>query len=472
MAWFFFSRLVGAAVAAITLFVLTWFLGADDFGRYSLVVLSGTIGYYLTASWLPMGVTRFNSSSEFDGRALPMAQGMFLIGMVSAVPAALVCAALVPSAWRETFFLSFSVAYASATHEFGLACLRVQGRGPAFAVAAVLRPLLALALASVVLLAGGGFRSAVAAFAVGAFVAGVLAVIWAVRSSGVMRPSGVALAIFLRFGMPLAAVSGGAMLFPLTSQLLLAWMVNLREAGFFAAASALAERTLVMLMVALRQATAADIFHAHEQGRVSSLDAILHGHYSLLLFIGAPVAGVYAFAPETITRILFNGDFGAGVALYLPALAVAAFVNGISGSFLGFVFELLRQTRRELVATSGLLVLHAALSAAWIAAVGGVGAAYAAVVSAFFMLIAYGWCARRVLIRRTQLIPLAKVAAALAAGGLVLVAADRFASMTAAVACVALGLLVMLVVLKALRYSSLERIQAAVIAGGRGAPFG
>lgn len=463
MAWFFLSRLVAAAIAVITLFVLTRLLAPDDFARYNIIVLSGTISFLFFASWLPVSVTRFNSTSEYQGQTVAISQGIGAASMLLLLGLTTVAALVVPSGWRGTFLLSASVAFASAVHEFGLACLRVQQRGPAFAVAAVLRPLLALLLTVGFVRGGGDFRSAIAAFSLGALLPGMLAVAMAARSSGFRRPSGGALRTFLRFGLPVATVGSGALLFPLSSQLLLATAAGLTEVGFFAAASTLSDRTIVMLMGTLRQATAADVFRAEEQGNESELNDILESHYALLLLVSVPLLGVYLFAPDTVTRILFAHGFDAEVARYLPILALAAFTSGVAGAFLGFVFELRRQTLRELVLTCGLLTFHVAGVAALLRVVGNEGAAYGTLFTAITMMAIYSWYARRTFIRGYLVRHFLKVAAALAAGAPFLAAADRLESLLAAMICVAVGLAVMFAVLKLLRYRSLELILAAVL---------
>ena len=463
MAWFFLSRLVAAAIAVITLFILTRLLAPDDFARYNIIVLSGTISFYFCASWLPVSVTRFNSTPEYQGQTVAIAQGIGVASTLLLLTLTLLAALVVPSEWRGPFLLSASVAFASAVHEFGLACLRVQQRGPAFAVAAVLRPLLALLFTVAFILHGGDFRSAIAAFSLGALLPGVLAVALAARSSGFRRPSGAALRTFLRFGLPVAAVGSGALLFPLSSQLLLATAAGLTEVGFFAAASTLADRTIVMLMGTLRQATAADVFHAEEQGNDSDLNRFLESHYALLLLVSVPLLGVCLFAPDTVTRILFADGFDAGVARYLPILALAAFISGVAGSFLGFVFELRRQTLRELALTCCLLTVHVSGVAALLRIIGNEGAAYGTLVTAIAMMSIYSWYARRTFIRGYLVRHSLKVAAALGAGAPFLAAADRLGSLTRAMLCLAVGLAVMLVVLKLLRYSSLEAILNAVL---------
>jgi O-antigen/teichoic acid export membrane protein len=458
LAWFFLSRVAATLVAVITLVVLTRLLPAEDFARYTMIILAGMIAQQFTFNWIFSSITRFHSSADFEGRAVAYGLGATAATTLGLAPVLLAVGFMVPSEWLGIYILTVSVAWSTAVYELALACLRVQERGPLFALSAVSRPVLSTGLAVLLLLHGGGFQGAVLALVIASLIGGTIGVAVAGRQSGVRRPDGFSLRTFFAFGQPLSVVSSGAMLFPLTSQLILAAMVGLEPAGYFAAAMTLSERSLVMVMITLGQTSAATIFATLEREGDERLVAALDHHFTFLLLIAAPLASVLIFAGGTLSRVFFGPAIAAGAAPLLPLLGLAALVQGIQGAFFAFIFMMRRKTMLQLGLAAALLVFHLGATFLLVRAFGAFGAAYATVLTAFATTILYAYCGWSLFRRCALGRPALQIGAAIAAAAPFLMAADRTASVVTALALIAAGMLAMLIVLKLVRYTGLEII--------------
>lgn len=455
MAWFFFSRVAASLIAVGTLLILTRLLAPEDFGRYTLVILCGTIAQQMTFGWISTSIVRFHSAPSFAGRTISMGFGMAGSLGAALLLIATLAYAILPAEWREPFLLAAVFALSAASYELGLAALRVQRRGPVFAMATVGRPIIGLGLAAALVLSGGGYQSAVIAIAIGAIASGVFGIIAAVRRSSVAVPDQEALSAFFRFGQPLAMVSSSSMAFALATQAILAWMVGLEQVAFFAAATALAQRSITMLMVTLGQTTAASVFHAAETEGENKAAETLSRHISVLLLVSVPILLPFVFASDTVAGLLFDSQFADEVATLLPFLAIASFIGGIQAGFLSFAFSMNKKTFVQLAITAGLFCFHCVLSAALIASFGIVGASWSAIGSALVGASIYAAFGRRIFVRCNWIASTVRIAAAALLSAPLFLIADLQDLNLEAIFIIILGFIVLFSSLYFLKYSAI-----------------
>ena len=312
MTWYFVPRMLSAFIAILILIVMTRVLGAADFGRYNLTLLSGMLLFSFTFHWLAIAVSRFHHAPEFEGQTIAMVLGtsailavfmMCLVGLVRLV---------MPAAWVNSFFLAVVFCTTHAMYELGTGCLRQYKEGPRFAAVTLLRQALGVSFAVTFVLNGGGYASAVIGMSMGAAITGSYALVFAMRRSGIMTPRIGPLKTYFRFGFPLAAVASSASFFAMSSQSLLAYFAGLDAAGYFAAAQSLASKALKLPMTTLSRVVAPSVFEAHEINGTRSSDAVLERYFSFLMLISMPIVVALVCAADVFTNLLFEHSFAEG----------------------------------------------------------------------------------------------------------------------------------------------------------------
>ncbi|WP_343080298.1 lipopolysaccharide biosynthesis protein [Ostreiculturibacter nitratireducens] len=391
MAWFFLPRILAAAMTLVVLIVLTRILGPTDYGRYNIIMVYGTVGFSGIFAWLAAAMTRFHSAPEFDGKAVAIALGTGLRLSLALVPIAILGYLLLPESFRFVVVLGAIFCLSHAVHEIGLVGLRVYGAGPTFAIMALLRPALGVALVMAFVHMGGGYASALMGMAAGSAVTGIYALWIVYRFSGIAPPNRVALRNFFTFGAPLAVVSSGTMLYALLSQSSLAGLSGLDTVGIFAAALTLSMRAIGMPMSMLSVASAATIFQSFEEHGLEESNRELARHFSLLMLVSVPVAATMIFANDTVTKVVFEGVFQWEVSKHLPLLALAAFLSGVQGCYYDYAFTLARKTDLQLYIMGGLIAVHAAASFGLVWILGPIGASWAALLTAVLGLVTYAY---------------------------------------------------------------------------------
>jgi O-antigen/teichoic acid export membrane protein len=423
MAWFFLAQFAAAVLTLVSFMIMTRALSPEGFGAYNMTVLSATTAYFFLLAWVPMSVNRFNSAKQFEGRASAAAFGGGGLVFLVAIPLLVAAQALGPESWRLPLLLGALFWVAQSISEAGLSGLRVLGEGPRFAGAVVLRPIIGTILAILLVAVGFGYPGAIIGMAIGSLAAGLYALVLSIRRLRIAMPNLAALRTFLGFGMPLAFVSSSSTVAVLITQAILAQGAGLAAVGIYAAAQTLVLRGVTMPMSMLSSAVAPRIFHAFEAEGDEAVRQALDRHFSFLMLVAVPIAGVMGASNDTVAHLLFDKSFQEEVARYLPILAFAALLIGVQGAYYDYPFMISRRTHVQLLLSAAVVAVHAVLAFGLIFALGGIGAAWAILASAVLGLVAYRAVGRRIRVMPVPRDELRKaVVAVLAAAPLALLA--------------------------------------------------
>lgn len=155
---------------------------------------------------------------------------------------------------------------------------------------------------------------------------------------------------------------------------LVGWLADDADAGYFAVAVTIATVVYIPLQVASIVA-APQFARAHKQGDLARLQSVAQDAARLALVAALPAAAVFVLAGPWLIETAFGGQFAPA---YWPmVILVAGQVLNILG---GSVGQLLNMTGHERISTYTLiaaLILNAVLCAALIPAYGALGAAIA-----------------------------------------------------------------------------------------------
>lgn len=439
MAWFFLSHIAAAALTLISFLVMTRVLSPEGFGAYNVIVLSATTAYFFLLAWVPTSVHRFHSAREFSGNASAAAFGGGGLVILAVLPLLFFGQQFGPEGWRVPLLLGALFWLTHSINEAGLAGLRVLGEGPRFAAAVVLRPLVGTILAITLAMIGLGYAGAIVGMSIGATLTGLYLLYRSIGSLKIALPTMAVLRSFLGFGLPLAFVSSAATVVVLVTQTILAQGTGLAAVGIYAAAQTLALRGITMPMAMLSNAIAASVFHAYEVEGDEAADRVLDRHFSFLMLVGLPIAGVMALSNDTVTSLLFDDPFRDEVSRYLPILALAAFITGVQGAYFDYPFLISRRTTIQLMVSGAVVVAHAIIAFGLIWALGPIGACWAILASAVLALVLYRAVGQRFRVMHVPLDELRKAAIGLIAFAPFALLADHLGRPVLSPAIAALG---------------------------------
>lgn len=444
---YFVSRIFASFFTVIILVVLTRLFEPADFGRYNITMVAGAAAFSVLFAWLVVSVHRFHSADEFRGETIAIVLGAGKRYLLFLAPIALLVIFLLPVGYRAPFEVGALYCVAHATHEFGLAGLRVNEDRQDFALVALLRPVMGILTVLVVIFMGGGYVSAVAGMALAAILTGVYAL---KQVQMRMKPAPIdlsALKLFALYGMPLAVVSSGASFVALLTQVILAKSVDLESVGFFAAALTLTMRAIAMPMATLSSTSSATIFKTFETEGPDAAQKDLNLYFSFLMLVSVPLVGTLIFANDTVARVLFNARFSAPVADHISILACAAFISGVQGAFFSYAFTLSRKTIHQLSITIGMIVIHGGIAFGLVFYFGGLGASYAVLASSIISAAIYANVGYRLTPVKIPWNEVLQIAVAGLAFAPFAIFADHQSELLAALASLCVGIIAFLTVL-------------------------
>lgn len=452
MAWFFFPRILASAMTIVSLIVLTRVLGPSEFGRYNISIVGGSIGYAFVFAWLSASIVRFNSTPEFLGKVVANAFDTGKKLALLLIPLTAIGYFVIPSLYATAFMLGGMFCIAQAMQEIGLAGLRVQRNGPAYAIVTIIRPIIGISLVLVFIHFHKSYEGAVVGMTLGAAISGVFALYTASKVSGSEPAEMITLKSFFAFGQPLAVVASGTMIIVLISQFVLGSRIDLGAVGAFAAAQTLAMRSIAMPMAMLSRAFSASVFHAYEVGGEEAANNDLARYFSLLLLFSTPIAITLIFSNGIVSYLMFGNVYKATVSQQLPILAIAAFVTGVQGAYFSYAFKMHKKTLSQMFILIAMVFLHTAATLAAIHWFGAVGAAYAVLFSAILSCALYIYIGRLFSSTRLQFSGLWKLGIAAFAQAIVANMADRVGSLTYGILIIISGVVVFMAVLGILRH--------------------
>ncbi len=408
MTWYFVPRILSAIISVAILVVLTRVMEPADFGRYNVTLLVGTLLFSFTFLWLIASISRFDHSKEFEGETIASVLSVSFVAAMFLLFCAGVAQLFLTWSWLDSLFFAVTYCVSHMMHELGTACLRQYNEGPKYAAVTLLRYILGVFLAVVLILSGGGYKSAVIGMSLGAALTGSYALGISLRRSGMVMPRISSIRTFFFFGFPLSVVGSSSTFFALASQLAISFWASMDSTGFFAAAQSLASRTIRLPMDTLMRAVAPSVFEAQEKNGRASSDAVLDRYFSFLLLISVPILLALVFSADVFANLLFEPDFADQTAEFLKVLALASFILGLQGAYFSFAFTRSKKTALQLGITFCMLLVHSILSFLIVYMIGAQGAPYAYLASGAMGLFFYYLFGRKVDQIRVPVVEFAK----------------------------------------------------------------
>jgi O-antigen/teichoic acid export membrane protein len=369
------GRLAAAGLSAAWFFVAARALTLSQFSDLALVLAVGSALFFLTDAGYS---TLFSSHAGRVGCLQPAALSLTiryrlcgcLIAVAILVPAFLV-AASDPSPLVPLVFAGSMVG--NAVHGSVAAGLRGLGHSGVEAANEVVSRALILIVGWSLLASGGGVLAAAAVYAAADLVSGLALAAYAARWVRCHpAPLEPALDLHWRRSMPIAVGAGFATVYGRIDTWLVALLAPPGSAGLYAAAYRLTE----FMRIPAQAAGAVALTAAERPDGSSGADSFrLARRYAVLAGVAAAVLA--AFAGPVMT-ILFGEEFGAGASI-LRVLAVASVASCVV-SVLAPTAAVL-SGRAWAISVAAVLLLNLVANLVLLPALGGVGAAWADVLS-------------------------------------------------------------------------------------------
>ena len=414
-------RATNAALALVSLFVLTRILEPAQYGVYALGLATMNVAASVLFQWLNVAVARFYAAHCLEPEdLLSEARRLFYrIGIVALLGTA--AWALIRPSTAGSPALTMIVgggAVAMGLHNLHIQIANAQGKPLRYGLITATRAATALLFSVALITAGFGSAGAVASVA----VACVLAVaLFGARWNGLASRGSPALRRQLvTYGVPLALTYASTMVLDVSDRFLIGWWHGPSAVAGYAAAYDLSQQTVgaalnVFFLVAYPRITT-----AWESGGVSAARQAMAPLARAMLLTAPLVAGLFiGMAPE-IARLMFGVGLRSSAAQVMPWIAGAIAIGCLKGYMLDVAFHLSKATLLQLRITASMAAINVALNLVLIPALGTLGAAISTAIAFSIGAMLSWWHGRRVAVYPSMGIDVVKAVGTLATMAVVL----------------------------------------------------
>ena len=394
------ANLVSGLVSFGVVYVYTRLLGADDYGRYALVLAGMQLVHTLFLTWAEAGGYRFTQEAIVKGTLEDHIRTSLGLCLLSCVPALLVVAITLvivpdPELRAPIAWLSLTLPTMTLLNN-GLEIRRARQEVQRYSSLAIARGLGGLALG---VFAAWFLDAGASAPFIGIGVACCVIAIWEVIDLLKLSKNGRfqtdQIRKFIAYGAPISLALALELGLSAGDRFLIARYLDVASVGAYAAGYGVADQTIRLLCMWGAMAGAPHLLAAWERGGNEALRAPGLSMSRMLLLITLPAAVGIALVAEPLSEFMVGEELRVQAALIMPWIAAAGLMNGWMIYYFSEAFVLAKRTGLRAVVMLAPVVLNIVLNILLLPRLGLMGAVYATVACYALSLILAAVVGRR-----------------------------------------------------------------------------
>lgn len=379
---------IASGIAAFGgVYVFTRLLGAEDYGRYALMISAMALIHTLSLTWVEAANYRFTAQAVQLGREREHFRAAITLMIRSTILAMMLTGIL----W---YVVKDDPAYAlvlpwmalllplNSIVQLALEAHKASQRVWRYSLVETLRLLLGFAFGAWMALIGG--YGAAAPF-MGLTIAAAMMALkegpWLLSEArGGRKDKGLGRA-WLGYGIPIAAALVLDLMLSAADRFLIVLYIDEAAVGAYAAGYGVADKTVLLLCAWAAMAGSPLIMAAYEAGGKDAARDEARGLIRTLLMIGLPAATGLALVAQPLANVMIGPELREQAALIIPWIAVAGLLNGLMIHYFSEAFQLTHRTSLRallMIIPAGMNII---LNILLLPHFGIMGAVYATVIS-------------------------------------------------------------------------------------------
>lgn len=376
------TRAISVILGVIAIPIFARIMSPDEFGRYSLALLTITVLSRVISEWSRSSILRFDSrykgTENYDRYASNLFIPPILLGGLIGI--------LVASLWLifglfshyddyvivSIIVLPFSISFALLT-----TLLRVRQKAKEFSLLQVLNRVGAIAVGAlfILLVQMGG-----EGMLYGMFISLALLVPISLRWTAISKNISFGLVRardlrkYLSYGIPLTMFALSAFLMRYTDRYMISFFRGVREVGIYSFASMFPQRTIETLIGIIALGAFPIIVREWEDNKRGSAANITSNLAKYHMLLTVPIATVLIILPKNLISVIATENFEAAYSV-IPFITISSYFTSIAW-FSSISFNLSTETGQLLFITIAALIINIILNLLTIPVWGYKGAAF------------------------------------------------------------------------------------------------
>lgn len=378
------ANLVSGLVSFAVVYVFTRLLGAEDYGRYALVMAGMQLTHTLFLTWAEAGGYRFTQEAIVKDELADHIRTSLGLSLLSVIPALLVVAIAVlvvsdPKLSAAIAWLSLTLP-AMTLLQNGLEIRKARQEVQRYSMMTIARALVGLGLG---IGAAHWLKAGPSAPFIGVGVASALiAAFEMIDLLRLSRGGGFRMdeiRKFLAYGAPISLALALELGLSAGDRFLIAGFLDEASVGAYAAGYGVADQTIRLLCMWGAMAGAPHLLAAWERGGEAGLQEPGLNMARMLMLITLPAAVGIGLVSRPLSEFMVGEELRAQAAYIMPWIAAAGLMNGWMTYYFAEAFVLAKRTGLRAVLMLAPVVLNIALNIVLLPRLGLMGAVYATV---------------------------------------------------------------------------------------------
>ena len=356
---------IAAAIASFGgVYVFTRLLGADEYGRYAVMLSALAIIHTISLSWAEAAGYRFSARAEKNGQLADHHRtGLGLLARSLFLSAAIVCA-LLAATWNMPEYRAFIPFFVlllplMTIIQMALEAHRAGQRVQRYAVVETSRLLIGFAVGAVLAWQTG--LGALAPFA-GLLAAALLLAVtegsWLFGAAQGGQSSPSVRREWLGYGVPIAAALLLDILLSAADRFLILYFHGEAAVGGYTAGYGVADKTVLLVCAWAAMAGSPLVMAAYERAGPPAARDEARGLASTLLLVGLPAATGLALVARPLSEAMIGEAVREEAMRIIPWIAFAGLLNGLLIHYFSEAFQLAKKTGQRAL----LMIFPAALN--------------------------------------------------------------------------------------------------------------
>jgi O-antigen/teichoic acid export membrane protein len=336
-------------------YVFTRLLGAEDYGRYALLVSAQAIVHTMTLTWAEAAAYRFAATAEVEGRRADHLSTMLPLMARSALLAVFAVGLLALVFRNDPKYLAIlpwmaGLIVLNTVVQTALEMHKAHQRIPRYALVETLRVLSGFLIGAG--LAWGSGAGAAAPF-IGMAAASLAAALtegrWLLTQAKGGRHDPVRARAALQYGAPIATALLLDILHSAGDRFMLAYFLDEAAVGAYAAGYGVADKTVLILCAWAALAGSPIMMAAWEREGEAGARREAGGLIGAILLVGLPAATGLALVAQPLAEVMIAEDLREQAMKTIPWIATAGLFNGMLIHYWSEAFQLTRKTGQRAI---------------------------------------------------------------------------------------------------------------------------
>lgn len=389
---YFIGRILPGIINFVAIMFYTRLLSPEEYGEYSLVLVSVTILNTIIFQWLRMGLMRYYPSySNKDYDKFLSSIGLIFLNLSGILIILFFLSSLFlltqDSSLILILLLSLLLLLALAWNEINLTLLRSKLSPIQFSISSLFKALITFVVGLVLLKFGFGSTSLVFAMFLGASIPIILMTFKEWKLVKLKLADRTIINKLINYGLPLTLTFALSSILLGTDRWMLGTMVGNSEVGVYSVTYDFVQQSLFLLMTVVNLSTYPIILKKLEESGKSAAENELKKAFNLIMLISIPATVGLLIVTSNLVDVIFGSEYRDGAIKIMPIIVLTVFIQGIKTYYYDLSFQLGNKTKTQLIPVIFAAVINVILNLFLIPKFGAIGAGYASLIAYLFALV-------------------------------------------------------------------------------------